>query len=105
MRGWGMDKKDVDKLATQLGPELLKETFFRAGCFLCAYELIKAEVVSKVHDFFWHGFDDNGRKLYDDALYQRDVLGRNPKSRYRASCDWLVEMGALTTEVFSATFS
>ena len=93
-----MGKKDIDKLAAQLGPESLKETFFRAGCFLCAYELIKLEVVGKVHDFFWRGFDDEGRKLYDDPRYQRDVLSRNPKSRYQASCGWLIDMGALTAE-------
>lgn len=72
-------------------------TLTRAGCFLSAYELIKSEVVDKVHDFFWCGFQD-GKHLYDEVKYQQSVLSRNPRSRYRASCAWLVEMKALTAE-------
>lgn len=72
-------------------------TLTRAGCFLSAYELIKSEIVDKVHDFFWRGFED-GKHLYDEVRYQQSVLAHNPKSKYRASCAWLVEMNALTAE-------
>src|SRR5579859_3651101 len=87
----------ADRLKTKLAPESIARTLIHAGCFLSAYELIKSEVVGKVHEFFWRGFED-GQHLYDEAQYQAHVLTRNPKSKYRASCAWLVEMGALTAE-------
>lgn len=33
-----------------------------------------------------------------DVKYACDVLARDPTSRFRASCSWLVEVGALTVE-------
>ena len=84
------------RLQAKLAPESIAQTLIRAGCFLSAYELIKNEVVDGVRGFFARGFKD-GQQLYDETEYQTDVLSRNLKSRYRASCDWLVQMGALTT--------
>jgi hypothetical protein len=54
-------------------------------------------MVDKVHDFYLTGFNPDGL-TYDEVSYQRDVLARNPKSKYRASCAWLVSNGALTDE-------
>lgn len=85
-----------DRLRLKLAPATVGTALIRAGCFLSAYELIKSEVVDKVHGFFWCGFKD-GKDLHDEARYRRDVLNRNP-SRYRASCAWLVEMEALTSD-------
>lgn len=90
------------RLQAKLAPESVGRTLIRAGCFLAAYELIKSEVVKGVHDFYWFGDMRNGQKIYDDARYQRQVLSRNPKSAYRASCDWLVENEALTIEQVQA---
>jgi hypothetical protein len=84
------------KLLAKLAPESVRLTLIRVGCFLSAYELIKAEVVDGVHEFFARDFED-GKFICDETRYQQDVLSRNPKSPYRASCAWLVEMGALTT--------
>lgn len=85
------------KLQAKLAPDRMALTLIRAGCFLSAYELIKSEVVDKVHSFFWNGFED-GTHQYDEVEYQRDVLSRDPKSKYRASCAWLVHMHALTAD-------
>jgi uncharacterized protein (DUF1697 family) len=87
----------AEKLTAKLAPESVARTLIHAGCFLSAYELIKSEVVDKVHDFYLAGFDEHGL-TYDEASYQRQVLSRNPKSKYRASCSWLVENDALTAE-------
>ena len=84
------------RLLAKLAPESVNRTLIRAGCFLSAYELIKAEVVDGVYEFFARDFRD-GKFICDEARYQQDVLNRNLKSKYRASCAWLVEMGALTT--------
>ncbi len=84
------------RLAAKLAPESVNRTLIRAGCFLSAYELLKSEVIDGVRGFFARGFKD-GQQLYDEARYHQHVLRRNPKSRYRASCAWLVDMGALTT--------
>ena len=93
----GMEDGYEDALKAKLAPGSVASTLVRAGCFLSAYELIKSEVVDKVHEFFWRGFED-GSHLYDEDTYRDKVLSRNPKSKYRASCDWLVEMQALTAE-------
>lgn len=87
----------AQRLQAKISPENVAVELVRAGCFLTAYELIKTQVVDAVHDFFWCGFED-GNNLYDEATYQRDVRSRDPKSKYRASCLWLIEMQALTVE-------
>ena len=87
----------ADKLHAKLAPESVGLTLIRAGSFLSAYELIKSEIVGSVHDFFWRGCRD-GQNLYDEISYRKDVTNRNPKSKFRASCAWLVEMQALTVE-------
>lgn len=92
-----VDDVYAEKLKKKLAPESVGRTLILAGCFLSAYELIKSEVVDKVHDFYLTGFNPHGL-TYDDVSYQRDVLARNPKSKYRASCAWLVSNGALTDE-------
>jgi hypothetical protein len=83
-----------DRLRVKLGPEAVRRALVRAGCLLSAYELIKSEVVKKVHDFYWCGFED-GHHLYDEVKYRQHVLSRD-SNRFKASCSWLVEMGALT---------
>lgn len=84
-----------DRLKAKLEPESVLRTLIRAGCLLSAYELIRAEVVDKVRDFYLTGFNQEGY-TYDEIAYQDDVLSKSPKSRYRASCAWLVENRALT---------
>ena len=41
------------------------------------------------------GFDEKGRR-YDEAGYKAKVLDRAPKSRFRASLLWLVDVEAIT---------
>jgi hypothetical protein len=82
------------KLRAKLAPESIGLTLVRAGCFLSAYELIRSEIVDNVRAFFCNGFNAAGL-TYDEPAYQR-VLDIDPKSKYRASCAWLVDMGALT---------
>jgi hypothetical protein len=77
--------------------EAIGGTLIRAGCFLCAYELIQSEIVPKVRDFFLEGFNEQGY-LYDEVGYNRTVRSLNPKNKFDASCDWLVARGALTAE-------
>lgn len=74
----------------------MKRTLVRAGAFLSAYELIKLQVIDGVKDEYWRGEMRDGKKVYREADYQRQVLARDPDSRFRASCSWLVEIGALT---------
>ncbi|QKZ22872.1 hypothetical protein [Streptomyces chartreusis] len=87
------------RLGTKLAPESVTTTLIRAGCFLSAYELIKPQVIDRVRDFFLCGIEE-GEESYDEVWseYRQNVVVRNPKNRYLASCDWLVEMKALTAE-------
>jgi hypothetical protein len=84
-------------LTAKLEPEAIGGTLIRAGCFLCAYELIQSEIVPKVRDFFLEGFNEQGY-LYDEVGYNRTVRSLNPKNKFDASCNWLVARGALTAE-------
>lgn len=88
---------DANRLSAKLAPESVATTLIRAGCFLSAYELIKPQIIDSVHGFFWCGMK-NGKMLYDETTYSRDVLALNPKNKYLASCAWLVSLNALTTE-------
>jgi hypothetical protein len=94
-----MASVEFERLSAKLEPESVATTLIRAGCFLSAFELIKPAVVDQVRDFFLVGLverDDFHGEAQSE--YQRHVLSRNPKSTYRASCDWLVSMDALTAE-------
>ena len=84
------------RLRAKLAPDSMKRTLVRAGAFLSAYELIKLQVIDGVKDEYWRGEMRDGKKVYREADYQRQVLARDPDSRFRASCYWLVEVGALT---------
>jgi hypothetical protein len=86
---------DLDQMTAKLAPESVALTLIRAGCFLSAYELIKPEIIDRVHEFFWCGLRE-GQHLYDEAQYTQHVLALNPKNKYLASCAWLVSMNALT---------
>jgi hypothetical protein len=88
---------DGERLRAKLAPESVATTLIRAGCFLSAYELIKSEIVDRVHDFFWCGMQD-GVALHDEARYDRHVRALHPKSKYLASCAWLVKQEALTSQ-------
>jgi hypothetical protein len=90
-----VDEKYFERLQAKLAPESVGRTLILAGCFLSAYELIKSEIVDKVHGFYLTGFNPDGL-TYDEASYKREVLTLNPRSRYRASCEWLIKSGALT---------
>jgi hypothetical protein len=57
----------ANRLKAKLAPDAVALTLVRAGCFLSAYELIKSEVVDKVHGFFWNEFED-GEQRYDEAV-------------------------------------
>jgi hypothetical protein len=82
------------RLLGKLSPSSVRTTLLKAGTFLVVYELIKYEVVEKLHDFLVPdrgAADDAGREQH----YQLEVVSKAPTSRYRASCLWLVESGAL----------
>jgi hypothetical protein len=80
------------RLALNFTPEVTKAHLVRAGCLLAAYEIIKMDVINGVAGFFRLGDNPN------HTNYQSDVLSRVPKSNFLSSCDWLIEMEALTPE-------
>jgi hypothetical protein len=62
-----MADTDEERLRRKTALETVMMMLVRAGCLLSAYELIKPEVVDKVHGFFWQGIRD-GRHLYDEVV-------------------------------------
>jgi hypothetical protein len=85
------------RLNAKLSPDSVRQALVQVGALLCAYELLKLQIVDAVHDEYWRGnTKDDGTKIYLDDRYQAEVLARDPKSRYKASVAWLVEAGALS---------
>lgn len=82
-----------EALLKKLEPGAIRAALMRAGLLLAGWELLENEVVTKVKEFFWSGFDESGDK-YDQA-YERDVLSRS-KHRFESSLLWLVETNALS---------
>lgn len=87
----------VERLSSKLAPESVRLTLIRAGCFLAVYELIKSEIIDGVRGFYCNGIVD-GQITYDERSYEHDVARLNPKSRYQASCEWLVGMDAISQQ-------
>jgi hypothetical protein len=87
------------RLNAKLSPDSVRQSLTQVGALLCAYELLKLQIVDAVHDEYWRGNTrDDGTKIYLDDRYKAEVLARDPKSRYKASVAWLVEAGALSSD-------
>jgi hypothetical protein len=91
-----MDTQAEVELKSKLEPFNVQQTLVKASCFLSAYELIKAEVIGGVHDFYWSGID-NSKFTYDERAYSHDVLSLD-KNKFKASCKWLIKSDALTDQ-------
>lgn len=81
---------DLDHLA----PASVKRRLTRAALFLMAYELMKGEIVDKVKNFYLVGFDDSGPTTSPDYNL-RVPQEKGDTDRFKASCRWLIEAGAL----------
>lgn len=84
------------QLEAKLQPDRIRATLAFAGLYQVTHELLKAAVLDEVRNFFWRGVQD-GKIVYDELAYDRDVLARAPRSRFRASLLWLVEFDAITS--------
>ena len=83
-----------DRLISRLQPEEVIGNMLRVGVALTLYELLKSQVLDRVRDFYWTGFDETGF-LYDDKAFDRDVRSLDSGSVYRASLLWLKTHGAI----------
>jgi hypothetical protein len=77
-------------------PPAIRDLMGRVGCYLVAYEMTKRRVVDDICALYCAGFDEPGRK--HSTEYVAEVLDLDRTSAYRASCAWLVNAKALTTE-------
>ncbi len=71
----------------------LKEEFVKAGLYIMAYEAFKNNIINKVKDFYWEGFN-KGKQLYSDE-YKRNYEG---KKCFEKSCKWFVKMNVLSAD-------
>lgn len=85
-----MDDATIEEFAAKLAPVAMTGTLARAACVLTAYELLKAQVVPAVREFFAL----NASLLGGEDMYQREVRSRH-RSEYSACVLWLVEFGAI----------
>ena len=77
----------LEEQLRKLQPDVIRSNLVKAGLFLAAWELLKAEIQTKVREFFWQGFDQTGPKY--SPSYQTEVVARH-KSLFEASLVWLV---------------
>jgi hypothetical protein len=83
------------RLEAKLDPVHIRATLEFAGLYQITHELIKELVLDRVREFYWCGFRD-GRHIYDEQRYAKNVLARAPKNRFRASLLWLVDLNVIT---------
>ena len=86
-------KRFERKLGEKLHPTQVSATLIGAGLFLVAYELLKAEVIGKIREFFISGVDAKGFTY--SGRYATEVL-RLDRDRFKASCLWLSRQGVFT---------
>jgi len=89
-------KRYERKLQERFTPEHLRHSLISASLFLSAYEFLKSRILANTRDHFVEGIDARGIRY--SSSYVSDVLSRDPKNRFRASCLWLAEMGAISSE-------
>lgn len=85
----------TQELPEQLQPTTIKSNLIRASLFLTAFQILKAEIVERVRDFYLVDFDEAGLTYSKD--YEAKVLSLD-RHKFEASCQWLVSNEALTSE-------
>ena len=79
-----MDDDYEARLNAKLSPESVSQVLVPVGALLCAYELLKLQIVNAVHDEYWRGNTrDDGTKIYLDDRYQAEVSPAAPRAGSR----------------------
>jgi len=86
-------KRHERDLRRQFQPDQIRLSLNRAALFMVAYELLKSRVMTKTREFFIDSVDAKGFKY--SQRYVSEVLERDKENRFRASCLWLAEQGAI----------
>ena len=88
----GDDKKIQESWERFLNPDELRPTLMLASIYISTFEILKDSIISRIKDFYWTGFDENGEII--DPNYKTEVLARNNSPLY-ASLAWLKESEAI----------
>lgn len=86
-------KKAQESWERFLNPDELRPTLMLSSIYISTFEILKDVIISRIKDFYWRGFDENGDII--DPKYQSDVLAKNSSPLY-ASLLWLKEAEAIT---------
>jgi hypothetical protein len=81
-----MDQDVQQRWEEFLNPDVLRPRLISAAIYIAGYEALKDAIVTRIREFFCHGFDESGDTI--DPEYQSKVLSRNKSTLY-ASLDWL----------------
>lgn len=81
---------DADKF---LNPDRLKNNLMLASLYLSAYELLKAAIIDNISSFFATDYV-NGKPVKNYQYH--DEVTKVDKDLLRASCSWLIKVGAIT---------
>lgn len=69
-----------------LNPEILRSNLIVASLYITAFEMLKDTIISRIHDFYIIGFEDDKEIISSD--YKTKVLSLNNSPLY-ASLEWL----------------
>lgn len=95
MTAAGDSERYRQRLEAKLAPLRVRSTLAFAGLYQLTHELIKQAVLDRTKGFFGKSpLDDTW--FYGEDDYKRSVLGKAPKSAFKASLLWLVEMKAIS---------
>ncbi len=83
-------QKNMEKLLT---PHVLKSNLVMASLYLSAFEILKTSIVERIKKFFT---DYNGNQLHVSSDYRN--VTRIHKDELQASCLWLEQNGAITSD-------
>jgi hypothetical protein len=86
-------KKAQESWERFLNPDELRPTLMLSSIYISTFEILKDVIISRIKDFYWRGFDENGDII--DPKYQSDVLAKNSSPLY-ASILWLKEAEAIS---------
>jgi hypothetical protein len=92
-----MDEKNKvqEKWERFLNPDELRPTLMLASIYISTFEILKDSIISRIKDFYWTGFDENGDII--DPKYKIEALSKNNSILY-ASLAWLQEAEAISDD-------
>lgn len=96
-------RKDRDKFASYLNPELLRKLFASLGIYLIAHDMLVDAVKRRPREYFSSEWTSE-KGWAQSPEYVRNVLSLDPKGKndvFRGSIAWFQSLGAINDEDYN----